>query len=151
MIVVPLQLDSHVILSQPTDNDPTDRWACRHSLVLRPKVTQLRMDCITATLVAVVKSTRSCVTLGLSTRLMSPVSNLILSASSTGTCTIVADCKPASQSQWNLFPSFIKRNYGKQRRSFLSAWYYKYQWLHYQEQDDSVLCYYCMTTTTEAY
>ena len=62
--------------------------------------------------------------------------------------------KPALQHQRLLFPScphqpkltsFPKRNYGKTQRSFLSAWYDKYQWLHYQEQNDSVLCYYCMT------
>lgn len=62
--------------------------------------------------------------------------------------------KPALRSQRLSFPSqphqpklasFPKRNYGKQKRSFVSAWYEKYHWIHYNEQDDSVLCHYCMT------
>ena len=63
--------------------------------------------------------------------------------------------KPSLQHQRLLFnpscphppklTSFPKRNYGKKQRSFFSAWYDKYQWLHYQKQNDSVLCYYCTT------
>ena len=61
---------------------------------------------------------------------------------------------PALQHQCLAFPScphqpkltsFPKRSYGKTQRSFVSAWYDKYKWLHYQEHNDSVLCCYCMT------
>ena len=40
-------------------------------------------------------------------------------------------------------PILAPRTYGKQTRSFCSSWYRKYQWLHYQEGSDTVLCYYC--------
>ena len=39
--------------------------------------------------------------------------------------------------------TFPQRIISKQKRSFCSTWYRKYQWLHYQEHDDSVLCFYC--------
>ena len=39
--------------------------------------------------------------------------------------------------------NFPPRTIGKQRRSFCSSWYQKYPWLHYQEANDSVLCFHC--------
>ena len=39
--------------------------------------------------------------------------------------------------------SFPLRTFGKQRRSFCSSWYQKYPWLHYQEANDSVICFHC--------
>ena len=94
--------------------------------------------------------------------------------SSSGTCTIVIDClidEPASESQCLLFPSrpnqpklSKEKLYGKQKRFFLSGmlniakmvqretfsfWYVKYQCLHYQEHDDSGLCYYCLTAENQ--
>jgi hypothetical protein len=40
--------------------------------------------------------------------------------------------------------SFPQRTFGKQQRAFCSSWYSKYPWLHYQEADDSVFCFYCL-------
>ena len=40
--------------------------------------------------------------------------------------------------------SFPLHEFGKQRRSFCSSWYSKYPWLHYQEGNDTVLCFYCL-------
>ena len=42
-----------------------------------------------------------------------------------------------------MLSAFPQRIIGKQKRSFCSTWYRKYQWLHYQEHDDCVLCFYC--------
>ena len=42
-----------------------------------------------------------------------------------------------------MLSAFPQRIIGKQKRSFCSTWYRKYQWLHYQEHDDIVLCFYC--------
>ena len=65
---------------------------------------------------------------------------------------------PALQHQCLLFhschhqpklTSFPKRSYGKTQRSFISAWYGKYKWLHYQEHNDYVLCYYCTTAKNQ--
>ena len=42
--------------------------------------------------------------------------------------------------------NFPKRNFGKTKvvkRSFQSCWFDKWPWLHYNESDDSVLCYTC--------
>ena len=39
---------------------------------------------------------------------------------------------------------FPMKTFGKQQRSFSSSWYSKYPWLHYQEESDSVLCFYCL-------
>ena len=39
---------------------------------------------------------------------------------------------------------FPLRSFGKQQRAFCASWYSKYPWLHYQEADDSVLCFYCL-------
>ena len=38
---------------------------------------------------------------------------------------------------------FPLRLFGKQQRAFCASWYKKYPWLHYQEANDSVLCFYC--------
>ena len=42
---------------------------------------------------------------------------------------------------------FPKREFGKKsavRRSFQTAWFDKWPWLHYREEDDSVSCYTCL-------
>ena len=39
---------------------------------------------------------------------------------------------------------FPMRSFGKQQRAFRSSWYTQYPWLHYQEGNDSVLCFHCM-------
>ena len=39
---------------------------------------------------------------------------------------------------------FPMKTFGKQQRSFSSSLYSKYPWLHYQEEGDSVLCFYCL-------
>ena len=42
---------------------------------------------------------------------------------------------------------FPKREYGKKsvvRRSFQTAWFDKWPWLHYREENESVLCYTCL-------
>ena len=39
---------------------------------------------------------------------------------------------------------FPLRSFGKQQRAFCASWYKKYPWLHYQEANDSVLCFYCL-------
>ena len=39
--------------------------------------------------------------------------------------------------------NFPPRTIGKQRQLFCSSWYQKYPWLHYQEANDSVLCFHC--------
>ena len=38
---------------------------------------------------------------------------------------------------------FPKRTFGKQKRSFSDAWYESFPWLHYIQEDDAVLCFYC--------
>ena len=40
--------------------------------------------------------------------------------------------------------SFPLRKFGDQQRAFSASWYHKYPWLHYQEGNDNVLCFYCM-------
>ena len=37
------------------------------------------------------------------------------------------------------------RQFGSKRRSFCYSWYEKYRWLHYIEEEDAVLCFYCAT------
>ena len=39
--------------------------------------------------------------------------------------------------------SFPYRTFAKQQRAFCSSWYRRYPWLHYQEADDKVFCFYC--------
>ena len=39
--------------------------------------------------------------------------------------------------------TFPLRKFGSQHRAFCSVWYKRYQWLHDQEYNDSVLCFYC--------
>ena len=34
--------------------------------------------------------------------------------------------------------------FGNQQRAFCPFWYSKYSWLHYQESNDSVLCFHCL-------
>ena len=43
-----------------------------------------------------------------------------------------------------LLQQFPLDSFGKQQRAFGSSWYNKYPWLHYQEADDSALCFYCL-------
>lgn len=40
--------------------------------------------------------------------------------------------------------SFPLRTFGNQQRAFQSSWYIRFPWLHYQEGNDSVLCFYCL-------
>ena len=75
--------------------------------------------------------------------------------SSSGTCTIVIDClidEPASESQCLLFPSRpnqpkLSKEKRRQTKAFFS--FSKYQCLHYQQHDDSGLCYYCLTAENQ--
>ena len=39
---------------------------------------------------------------------------------------------------------FPKTGFGKQSRSFQSAWFRDYPWLHYDEKKDSAFCYICI-------
>eukprot|EP00731_Ephydatia_muelleri_P014314 Em0008g34a len=41
--------------------------------------------------------------------------------------------------------NFPLRCFGKQRRGFSVHWYEKYPWLHYFDNEDAVLCFYCAT------
>ena len=38
---------------------------------------------------------------------------------------------------------FPKHTFGKQKRSFSAAWNRSYPWLHYVQENDMVLCFYC--------
>ena len=40
---------------------------------------------------------------------------------------------------------FPMSSFGNQKRSFCPQCYAKYHWLHYNEADDTVICFYCMT------
>ena len=40
--------------------------------------------------------------------------------------------------------NFPKKHCGKQNRAFQSKWFSEFSWLHYNEQNDSVLCFICM-------
>ena len=47
---------------------------------------------------------------------------------------------------------FPKREFGKKsavRRSFQTAWFDKWPWLHYREENDSVSCYTCLKAKLE--
>ena len=57
--------------------------------------------------------------------------------------TITTDSVIPEKPHHPMLSAFPQRIIGKQKRSFCSTWYRKYQWLHYQEHDDSVLCFYC--------
>ena len=39
--------------------------------------------------------------------------------------------------------NFPKSMFGNQKRAFSATWYQRYPWLHYLQQEDSVLCFYC--------
>ena len=57
----------------------------------------------------------------------------------------VAKSLPASPHQPQSF-TYPKRAFGKKTvvyRSFQTQWYRSWSWLHYQEPNDSVLCYLC--------
>ena len=41
---------------------------------------------------------------------------------------------------------FLKHMFGRQKRGFSATWYQHYPWLHYLQEEDSVLCFYCATT-----
>ena len=41
--------------------------------------------------------------------------------------------------------NFPLRSFGKQRRGFSVHWYEKYPWIHYLDNEDAVLCFYCAT------
>ena len=56
------------------------------------------------------------------------------------TCTRILPLKP---NQPRL--KFPMRQFGSKRRSFCYSWYEKYRWLHYIEEEDAVLCFYCAT------
>ena len=43
--------------------------------------------------------------------------------------------------------SFPKRSFGKKnvvQRAFLSSWFDKWKWIHYEETADAAFCYVCM-------
>ncbi|KAL5506665.1 hypothetical protein EMCRGX_G008377 [Ephydatia muelleri] len=56
------------------------------------------------------------------------------------TCTRIVPLKP---NQPRL--KFPMRQFGSKRRSFCYSWYEKYRWLHYIEEEDAVLSFYCAT------
>ena len=56
------------------------------------------------------------------------------------TCTRIVPLKP---NQPRL--KFPMRQFGSKRRSFYYSWYEKYRSLHYIEEEDAVLCFYCAT------
>ena len=39
--------------------------------------------------------------------------------------------------------SYPERKFGKDERNFLPSWYEKWNWLHYDEAEDSVSCIIC--------
>ena len=39
--------------------------------------------------------------------------------------------------------SYPKRKFGKDERSFFPSWYEKWNWIHYDETEDSVYCIIC--------
>ena len=39
---------------------------------------------------------------------------------------------------------FPKKPCGKQNRTFQSKWFLEFRWLHYNEQNDSVVCFICV-------
>ena len=41
--------------------------------------------------------------------------------------------------------NFPKRTFGKQKRAFSVSWYKLHPWLHYIQEKDCVLCFYCAT------
>ena len=41
--------------------------------------------------------------------------------------------------------NFPKRTFGKQKRAFSASWYKLHPWLHYIQEKDCVLCFYCAT------
>ena len=45
--------------------------------------------------------------------------------------------------------NFPKRTFGKQQRGFSASWYQQYPWLHYLQEEDSVLCFYCATAVQQ--
>ena len=46
---------------------------------------------------------------------------------------------------------FPKRTFGKQKRSFLANWFVQYPWIHYIQEEDCVLCFYCTTAVQRKY
>ena len=46
---------------------------------------------------------------------------------------------------------FPKKNYGKQLRSFQSTWIELFPWIHYNEKNDSVLCFICAKQNAKNY
>eukprot|EP00731_Ephydatia_muelleri_P009929 Em0005g515a len=51
---------------------------------------------------------------------------------------------PASPNQPRL-KKFPLRQFGTQRHGFSATWYDSYPWLHYLEDEDVILCFYCAT------
>ena len=45
--------------------------------------------------------------------------------------------------------NFPKRSFGKQQRGFSATWYQHYPWLHYLQEEDSVLCFYCASAVQQ--
>jgi hypothetical protein len=45
--------------------------------------------------------------------------------------------------------NFAKRSFGKQQRGFSATWYQHYPWLHYLQEEDSVLCFYCASAVQQ--
>ena len=62
-----------------------------------------------------------------------------------------ASCIPDKPHQPRGFP-FPKREYGKTsvaKRSFRPSWFDKWPWLHYCEENDSVVCHTCLLAKSE--
>ena len=51
----------------------------------------------------------------------------------------IASCTPYKPHQPRGFP-FPKREYNVAKRSFQPSWFDKWPWLHYCEENDSVVC-----------
>ena len=63
----------------------------------------------------------------------------------------IASCTPDKPHQPRGFP-FPKREYGKTnvaKRFFQPSWFDKWPWLHYCEENDSVVCHTCLLAKSE--
>ena len=41
--------------------------------------------------------------------------------------------------------NFLKHTFGRQQRGFSASWYQHHPWVHYLQEEDSLLCFYCAT------
>ena len=78
-------------------------------------------------------------------------SGLSLNSDSTEDLSIAVSS--TKKQQQHLIPSepnqpkhnFSKSMFGNQKRAFSATWYQHHPWLHYLQEEDSVLCFYCAT------